>query len=456
MAEDDADSVYSPEDGEQPPFVPRRAPSNKPIVFVDASDALDRALDESDLAEAYDNASNDSESDYDSDGTELEKPVSTRYRRARRRQSQLSMDGDDSYTSGTEGDPIAERMLVAELSRNLSRDGDGFASDENIVDDGEDDIDSSDDEVPDETKIKIITDIVSPDNERQVTTPRQSRWSSKPDESLNSSSASLQDTGQKPRVKSIYNTTTTSGDGPAPHKSFFGNIARAGATFYKQAFKNRAGAPGANPNANASAENDDSSPRSKSAQGAIARAEEAERTHRGLISLIEAQIATLNGAKAGFVDLALLKPMTEKTCRVIEDQVITLLEDYGKLNMRIGTLQKQLADVDRQAEEELSEKEQVLIAAKMSLAEAQGDVMNLKHELNGIKKELADPRRQAAKTRAELSERIESAREDARTAADARRAAEETLSEQRRKLHSESQATKKLEAGYKDMEGDWA
>jgi hypothetical protein len=47
-------------------------------------------------------------------------------------------------------------------------------------------------------------------------------------------------------------------------------------------------------------------------------APELQVVHHIIISMIDAQIATLNGAKASFVDLSLLRPMTERRRKVID------------------------------------------------------------------------------------------------------------------------------------------
>jgi hypothetical protein len=47
-------------------------------------------------------------------------------------------------------------------------------------------------------------------------------------------------------------------------------------------------------------------------------APELQVVHHIIISMIDALIDTLNGAKASFVDLSLLKPMTERRRKVID------------------------------------------------------------------------------------------------------------------------------------------
>lgn len=114
------------------------------------------------------------------------------------------------------------------------------------------------------------------------------------------------------------------------------------------------------------------------------------------IGLLEAQIATLNGAIAGFVDLALLRPMILKTCETISSDIMGLLENYGTVEMRIADLETEIAKAEKNTAVEVAEKEDILIDAKMSLAEAQSEVMTLEHELKLVRRKMTDPRQQSA------------------------------------------------------------
>jgi hypothetical protein len=70
---------------------------------------------------------------------------------------------------------------------------------------------------------------------------------------------------------------------------------------------------------------------------ALRNAPELQAVHHKTISMIDAQIATLNGAKASFVDLSLLKPLAERRRKVIEEQVFAILFDFDNLETQISS-----------------------------------------------------------------------------------------------------------------------
>lgn len=171
--------------------------------------------------------------------------------------------------------------------------------------------------------------------------------------------------------------------------------------------------------------------------------------HQRLEQLLEAQIATLKGASTGFVDLKLVRPMTERTTHAIEHDARTLLADYGEVERRAKDMRKKAVSVNKDADEEVAAKEQVLIAAKMRLAEASAEVEGLKHELRGVKKILQEPGRRRRR-------RAEEIRREAVVVREARDAVERRLDERRRTLAKETAALDKVEKDYRDIEGDWA
>lgn len=139
--------------------------------------------------------------------------------------------------------------------------------------------------------------------------------------------------------------------------------------------------------------------------------------HKQHVTLLEALITTLKGAKAGFVDLALLRPMTLKTCETISTEVMCLLEGYGAVQMRISELEKETVDVEKKTEAEVEEKETILIGVKMSLAEAQSEVMTLEHELRLLRRKISESRRQGQARVAEATIELAGVK-DARYAGD--------------------------------------
>lgn len=142
--------------------------------------------------------------------------------------------------------------------------------------------------------------------------------------------------------------------------------------------------------------------------------------HKRYIGLLEAQTATLNGAKAGFVDLAFLRPMILKTCETISCDLMGLLENYGTVEMRIADMETEISKVEKKTAVEVAEKEDILIDAKMSLAEAQSEVMTLEHELKLVRRKATDRRRQHAKMRVEAMARAADAKAGLMSAQEAR------------------------------------
>jgi hypothetical protein len=379
----------------------------------------------------------------------------------------------------------------------LDDDETGFASDENVIDDVDDiDSDSSEkDESPAPRPLRGAMTImgIAHDSKIENINPggnnaasaipspalEASRWQTGTGTATLSSSRSSSAIGKsvQPLPGHTAGTLAASANGrdgkvPPPAINIFHNIARAGATFYKATFKpprapNESGGNSEKKDSNMSGvggprlESVDvatksASPSPNYSSVPARKALEVQAVHHRLISMIDAQIATLNGAKAGFVDLSLLKPMTERTRKVIEEQAFAILIDVGKLKAQISDLENEIAVIDRKTEEEICEKEQVLISAKLNMAEAQGDVINLKHDLAGVRKQLKNPDRIARKVQAQLRTRASTARAGAVVAMDARRAAEEKLESRRQQLDAERTTAKRLEASCKDMEGDWA
>lgn len=227
-------------------------------------------------------------------------------------------------------------------------------------------------------------------------------------------------------------------------------LSKASATFYKAFKKPSVKVPVKSPPAVEADVLEDKPTDMKS------RADALELSHTRLEQLIEAQIATLNTAKTGFVDLRLLRPMTERTLQAVETDARALLSDYGELERRAADLEKASEAAQRAADDDVAAKEQLLISAKLSLAEARSEVESLRHELRTLQKQLADPARAAARERAELSRRRDAAAAAVAAGTDARIAAEIRLERRRESLERERAETTKLEKGYRDIEGDWA
>lgn len=488
MTEDDADSIYEEESGEVIQAISNRRQLMADALEYSESKSVDAELDREDKQELSGEIQNSGEV---SRNFEKQKPY---LEMVPKRDPDRAPVGESDRVSAKENDGKLEAV------NNGIVDADTFASDEEIVD-----VDSgvSSDDAPvstgdqdEKTLNEVIS--VSPASKSTVQNCSGSKTDASvknltPDGPGNSRWCTTEiskDTRQYTSSQGISNANNMTKGGNTTNKfggeerqqaatAFFGSIARASATFYKAAMQRgqrvepstdstKGGASHGRENGSkssgrrtsASIDSSDSLLSSEPAvidvPSVVEEAEKAEKSCRGLIAMLEAQVATLNGAKAGYVDLAVLKPMTERTCKVIEREIVPLLRDNAKLKKRVDELNKELVETERRAGEEICEKEQVLITAKMSLAEAQGELMDLKHKLAVIKKQIADPELQAARNRADLRARLTSAEQSYAVASDSRRSAELTLNTRLQELAAETAATKKLEAGYKDMEGDWA
>lgn len=249
-----------------------------------------------------------------------------------------------------------------------------------------------------------------------------------------------------PTSRSEKQSATNSGGGA------YSLLTRASQTFYR-AFKksSKKTAPVALLNGS-SGHN-----RSKEAREECLRANDVESLrHERIIQLLEAQIATLNGARTGFVDLRLLKPMTEKTIEAIEKDGKLLLEDYSDMEKRCRELKQKRVEAEEEGEAELTVKEKMLINAKMRLAEAHAEVDGLRHELRIVQRSLETPERRKAWKREERNKRKEGADEDVVAMRKQRKAAVAQAGEQKSLLQAETTELERLEKRYRDIEGDWA
>lgn len=274
-------------------------------------------------------------------------------------------------------------------------------------------------------------------------------------ESIASSSSGRADPPSTPRISDASTATDATNPSAVPPRkepstaSGLGLLTRASMTFYK-AFKKSTKKPTSEPS---SVSQGSDSPNPESAQS---RADALHRTHARLVHLLDAQIATLNGAKTGFVDLQLLKPMTQKTLDAVQHDAQMLLTDYGQLEERAAELEKQTAQAEKAADEELAAKEQMLITAKVRLAEASCEVDGLKHELRMLQKEVNRPDRVAARQKSISDRENESLRLEAVASRDARVAAQERLSTWTKNVERERGELHRLDESYRDIEGDWA
>lgn len=171
-----------------------------------------------------------------------------------------------------------------------------------------------------------------------------------------------------------------------------------------------------------------------------------------LCHLLDAQLSALAGAKTGFVQLALLRPLAEETLRAVTVDARGLLGEFGQLEAHAERRRREAEDATAKGEHEVVQKERMLIEAKVALAEACGDVERLRGELAAVKRTLADP---ATRSR-RLRKNVDVVKRETAACRDARSAVEGKLAERRRSLGREKAELSRLEKEFRDIEGDWA
>lgn len=175
-----------------------------------------------------------------------------------------------------------------------------------------------------------------------------------------------------------------------------------------------------------------------------------------LDEVLEAQIATLNGAKAGFVDLTLLRPMTERTVETIVKDGRELLKDFGKLERKAREMDKEGEEGEEtEGELEMRVKEGMLIEAKVRLAEAAAEVEGLRHELRMLQREIGGRERTEVRRWEVGKVKRERVGREVEVASEARRAVEVKLEKEWEVLERERTALQRVEKGFRDIQGDW-
>eukprot|EP00177_Eucheuma_denticulatum_P006085 GFKZ01011096.1.p1 GENE.GFKZ01011096.1~~GFKZ01011096.1.p1 ORF type:complete len:414 (+),score=121.22 GFKZ01011096.1:622-1863(+) len=193
----------------------------------------------------------------------------------------------------------------------------------------------------------------------------------------------------------------------------------------------------------------------RKAAGTAEKKDETDGRYKRLEELLQGQIGTLNGARTGFVDLRLLRPMTERTIEAIATDGKELLGDFGRLEKKIREVEE-MEKGDEGRGGELQMKERMLIEAKVRLAEVAADVDRLRHELRVAQKELETIEREEAKRWEIVKGRRERVAREAKVAREGREVAEERLEREKGKLEWEKGQLERVEKGYRDIEGDWA
>ncbi len=181
-----------------------------------------------------------------------------------------------------------------------------------------------------------------------------------------------------------------------------------------------------------------------------------EERHLRLEETLKSQIATLRSARSGFVDLALLTPMTEKTLAAVDLEAKRILSQLPEIERRKEVLGRQVEILELTTEAELNAKEKTLVAAKIKVAEAKCELDKLRHELFVIKRDIAEPGKAAAQERLRLSMRREKAEKDLRAATESKETMERNLEQRKAMLKTYRNEVSRLEKSVRDVEGDWA
>lgn len=186
------------------------------------------------------------------------------------------------------------------------------------------------------------------------------------------------------------------------------------------------------------------------------REQDEDLAHVKLEHHLGAQIATLRSAQSGFVDLTLLAPMTASTLAAVTGEARRLLCVAAGTQARAEHVKASTAGLAAGAETELATKEQLLVSAKLRLAEARCEVQMLKHDLHEAQKGINQPERVAARERYAVRMRRERAEKELNAAMESSDTMQKNLIDRQASLRRDKASVKRLEKSVKDLEGDWA
>lgn len=177
--------------------------------------------------------------------------------------------------------------------------------------------------------------------------------------------------------------------------------------------------------------------------------------HLRLEQTLKSQIATLRSARSGFVDLALLTPMTENTLAAVEGEATRILSELPEVERRTEEVARKVEVLELSTEAELSAKEQILVMSKMKLVEARCDLQSLKHEVLRLRKTMASPNLSAAAERMRISSRREKVEKELRATVESRDTMRRNVDMRQGILKRYQSEVQRLEKSVKDLEGEW-
>lgn len=109
-----------------------------------------------------------------------------------------------------------------------------------------------------------------------------------------------------------------------------------------------------------------------------------------LLALLDAEVAALTAARSGAIPYSVLAPLTARTLDAIVDDGMPLLAEYAALDDRAARLASRLASAAADGDAAVGEREQMLIVAKVGLAEARAEVDMLRMRVATVRRQLAE------------------------------------------------------------------
>lgn len=109
-----------------------------------------------------------------------------------------------------------------------------------------------------------------------------------------------------------------------------------------------------------------------------------------LLALLDAEVAALTAARSGAIPYSVLAPLTSRTLDAIVDDGMPLLAEYAALDDRAARLASRLASAAADGDAAVGEREQMLIVAKVGLAEARAEVDMLRMRVATVRRQLAE------------------------------------------------------------------
>lgn len=328
-------------------------------------------------------------------------------------------------------------LMVSDLVHH-DEDDDWFDPDEKKVDvDVESLNSSSDDEQMQSTNTETNQTENQSSTKRNVRTKTQTQVATQTKSlPIPRASTMLPKSSKSPTFKSVASVPETETKSSTSNTTGFSILTKASHTFYK-AFRRKKSTPAPAPA---------DGPREEINARHVASIQMAEER---LMRVLDAQLATLGGARAGYVDLSIVRSTTTEAAQAISRDARMVLQDFDKIRNEARIAAEARMNLSK---DDLEREERVLVEAKLAVAEANDEVERLRYELRTVKKKIQDPCRKQWG----MVKKVDQLRKEACAIRDARLAVEKRLQEREVVLKKESAELNRLEEGIRDIEGDWA